>query len=123
VRRQALELSPARFEFDTGRLLKVLDDSLAEAQAQRELQAQAQRELQAQAQREAEAQPASARRAAPGVGGAAPRQVAERQPAAAPSTPRWRGSGQVPLPRRRRLLLGAGAAAMALAVVAFSTPS
>jgi hypothetical protein len=30
VRRQALELSPARFEFDTGRLLKVLDWTLAE---------------------------------------------------------------------------------------------
>jgi TIR domain len=30
VRRQALELSPARFEFDTSRLLKVLDLTLAE---------------------------------------------------------------------------------------------
>jgi Bacterial lectin/TIR domain len=30
VRRQALELSPARFDFDTGRLLKVLDWTLAE---------------------------------------------------------------------------------------------
>jgi ABC-type amino acid transport substrate-binding protein len=34
VRRQALELSPARFDFDTGRLLKVLDRTLAEVQAQ-----------------------------------------------------------------------------------------
>jgi TIR domain len=33
VRRQALELSPARFDFDTGRLLRVLDRTLAEAQA------------------------------------------------------------------------------------------
>jgi hypothetical protein len=33
VRRQALELSPSRFDFDTGRLLRVLDRSLAEAQA------------------------------------------------------------------------------------------
>jgi hypothetical protein len=33
VRRQALELSPSRFEFDTGRLLKVLDRTLAEPQA------------------------------------------------------------------------------------------
>jgi hypothetical protein len=33
VRRQALELSPARFDFDTGRLLKVLDNALAEARA------------------------------------------------------------------------------------------
>ncbi|HEY8113163.1 MAG TPA: toll/interleukin-1 receptor domain-containing protein, partial [Actinomycetes bacterium] len=31
VRRQALELSPNRFETDTGRLLKVLDKTLAEA--------------------------------------------------------------------------------------------
>jgi hypothetical protein len=31
VRRQALELSPARFDFDTNRLLKVLDATLAEA--------------------------------------------------------------------------------------------
>lgn len=30
VRRQALELSPARFDFDTSRLLKVLDNTLAE---------------------------------------------------------------------------------------------
>jgi TIR domain len=29
ARRQALELSPARFDFDTGRLLKVLDETLA----------------------------------------------------------------------------------------------
>ena len=33
VRRQALELSPARFDFDTGRLLKVLDMALAEVRA------------------------------------------------------------------------------------------
>jgi TIR domain len=33
VRRQALELSPSRFDFDTGRLLKVLDRTLAEVSA------------------------------------------------------------------------------------------
>jgi hypothetical protein len=33
VRRQALELSPARFDFDSGRLLKVLDRTLAEVRA------------------------------------------------------------------------------------------
>ena len=33
VRRQALELSPSRFDFDTGRLLRVLDSALAEAHA------------------------------------------------------------------------------------------
>ena len=34
VRRQALELSPTRFDFDTSRLLRVLDGTLAEVQAQ-----------------------------------------------------------------------------------------
>ena len=34
VRRQALELSPSRFDFDTGRLLRVLDRTLAEVQAE-----------------------------------------------------------------------------------------
>ena len=33
ARRQALELSPARFDFDTGRLLKVLDNVLADLRA------------------------------------------------------------------------------------------
>ena len=34
VHRQALELSPSRFEFDTGRLLKVLDSTLADVHAE-----------------------------------------------------------------------------------------
>jgi len=33
VRRQALELSPSRFDFDTSQLLRVLDRTLAEVQA------------------------------------------------------------------------------------------
>jgi hypothetical protein len=36
VRRQALELSPARFDFDTGRLFRVLDKTLAEVRAAQE---------------------------------------------------------------------------------------
>ena len=36
VRRQALELSPARFDFDTSRLLRVLDKTLAEVRAAQE---------------------------------------------------------------------------------------
>jgi hypothetical protein len=36
VRRQALELSPARFEYDTGRLLAVLDRTLAEVRTAHE---------------------------------------------------------------------------------------
>ena len=31
ARRQALELSPSHFDFDTGRLLEVLDKTLADA--------------------------------------------------------------------------------------------
>jgi hypothetical protein len=34
VRRQALELSPSRFDFDTGRLLRVLERTLGEVQAE-----------------------------------------------------------------------------------------
>jgi len=34
VYRQALELSPSHFEFDTSRLLKVLDSTLAEVDAE-----------------------------------------------------------------------------------------
>jgi hypothetical protein len=37
VRRQALELSPARFDFDTSRLLKVLDRTLAEVKSTAQL--------------------------------------------------------------------------------------
>jgi TIR domain len=101
VRRQALELSPSRFEFDTGRLLKVLDDTLAEAQAQRE----------------AQAQHADAGRAAPGVSSVAPSEVSAGQPTAPPPPPRRRVFDQVLLLRRRPLLLGAGTAAVALVVV------
>ena len=36
VRRQALELSPARFDFDTSRLLEVLDDALDEVRGEQE---------------------------------------------------------------------------------------
>jgi TIR domain len=39
VRRQALELSPARFDFDTGRLLKVLDRTLAEVRTAHDIAA------------------------------------------------------------------------------------
>src|SRR5829696_2255332 len=36
VRRQALELSPARFDFDTGRLIRVLDTTLVELRTEEE---------------------------------------------------------------------------------------
>jgi hypothetical protein len=40
ARRQALELSPSRFESDTGRLLKVLERTLADVNARRRLPSQ-----------------------------------------------------------------------------------
>ena len=46
ARRQALELSPSRFDFDTSRLLKVLDRTLAEVHATGQLKASQQREQQ-----------------------------------------------------------------------------
>jgi hypothetical protein len=101
VRRQALELSPSRFDFDTSRLLKVLDDTLAETQVQRE----------------AEEQHAGAGRAVRGPSGAAPSEVSAGQPTAPPATPRKHVFDQVLLLRRRPVLLGAGAAAVVLLVV------
>lgn len=44
ARRQALELSPSRFDFDTSRLLKVLDRTLADVHATGQLKASEQRE-------------------------------------------------------------------------------
>jgi len=57
VRRQALELSPNRFQSDTGRLLRAVDKTLAQAQAQRE--AKAAREAEAKAKQEADAKATS----------------------------------------------------------------
>jgi sugar lactone lactonase YvrE len=53
--RQAMQLSPNRFEVDTERLMPVLDKTLAEAQAKREAQAKAEREAAERAEREAQA--------------------------------------------------------------------
>jgi TIR domain-containing protein len=58
VRRQALELSPSRFDADIAKLLRVLDATLAEEQARREQAAQAAREAEEQARREQAAQAA-----------------------------------------------------------------
>ena len=121
VRRQALELSPARFDFDTSRLLKVLDRTLAEMRAPS---------------------------AAPGLSPAPPPEVpghqqqARRSPAsgippAAPATPAGRPppeSGKPPLRRLRRLsvrarvLAGAGVGvgvgvALILLIVAVVAPT
>jgi hypothetical protein len=66
VRRHALELSPSHFEFDTSRLLSVINSSLAgaatrardetEEQARREAEEQARRGAEEQARRDAEEQ-------------------------------------------------------------------
>src|SRR5829696_6411414 len=63
TRRQALQLTPARFEADIGRLLRVLVRTLAEQQAQRDAKAQAQREAKAKSQQDAEAEEVAAREA------------------------------------------------------------
>jgi TIR domain len=93
VRRQALELSPARFDFDTGRLLKVLGGALAEVRA-------------------AQATPSptqSAPQAAPATPPAAP-------PTSRPSAP----AGERPRRRsaRARVLAGAAVAVVLIVVVA-----
>ena len=55
VRRQALELSPSRFDFDIGRLLRVLDRTITEAKGQERVRQEAQ-QLQAQMRERAAAQ-------------------------------------------------------------------
>jgi hypothetical protein len=113
VRRQALELSPARFDFDTGRLLKVLDRTLTEVRATQE---------------QAPSTPAPAKQASGPSATELPqaperREQAERSPTpstppAAPATPAAArppaDSGKPPGEQRRRLstrarvLAGAG---------------
>jgi hypothetical protein len=78
VRRQALELSPARFEFDTSRLLKVLDWTLAEV---RTAQDDAALEV-APAGKVPDATPAAVQATPTG-----PQQDQQRVPPAAPSAP------------------------------------
>jgi hypothetical protein len=93
VRRQALELSPSRFEFDTGRLLKVLDGTLAEVRA-------------------AHAEPSptsSVPQAAPATPPAAP-------PSSGPSGPP--GERRRRRSTRARVLAGAGGAVVLIVVVA-----
>lgn len=91
TRRQALELSPSRFEHDTGRLLKVLDTTLAEARSAHEDPA---------------ATPASAAPRAvhrgPDDDGSAGGGTARGVPAGEDST----------TPRRRLLMIGAALAAL-----------
>ena len=82
VRRQALELSPSRFAFDTSRLLKVLDRTLAEVRTEHDDAASMREQAQkAPASTTTEAQQAPERReqAEPGL--------ASRVPSATPAAP------------------------------------
>src|SRR6266702_5015181 len=83
VRRQALELSPARFDFDTSRLLKVLDRSLAEVRAAQQDAAPTDTasDPSSAAQPETPEQRERAERSpAPGISPAGPATPAERSP-------------------------------------------
>jgi hypothetical protein len=106
VRRQALELSPARFDFDTSRLVKVLDRTLAEMRAARQDTAP----MPTPGQR-----PQAEQASASGVQRATPAASAGRS-ASEPGKP--------PLKRRRRLsvrarvLAGAGAGVALILVLA-----
>jgi ABC-type amino acid transport substrate-binding protein len=124
VRRQALELSPNRFDYDTSRLLKVLDTTLAEVRTQ---QFQADRPGSpepgppgsATSAHQASEQPTAARRdhttSSPPDGAAAP---LTRPPSPQPKPP----AKQRRPWRRPRLLvgIGAGLALLALLVVALA---
>jgi hypothetical protein len=127
VRRQALELSPARFDFDTGRLLKALDHTLAEVRATQEqagsIEAQTGKashsgvaKLQeAPGQREqAERNPASSiPRAAPATPvGAQPRSNSERPP----------GKQRRPLLTPTRVLVGAGLGVVLILLIVAMVP-
>lgn len=102
VRRQALELSPARFEFDTSRLLKVLDWTLAEV---RTAQDDAALEL-APAGKVPDPSPAAVQETP-----ARPEQEEQRVPPAAPSPPAGArppsDPGEPPDKQRRRLSIRA----------------
>jgi hypothetical protein len=90
VRRQALELHPARFDFDTGRLLKVLDGALAEVRA-------------------AQGEPSRAQ--------GAPQAVPATPPAPPPTSHPSAPPGERPRRRSTRMRLLAGAVAVVLIAV------
>ena len=97
VRRQALELSPAQFDFATSRLLRVLDRSLAEVRAARQDAAPTDTasDPSSAAQPEAPEQRERAERSStPGASPAEPAAPAERSPSE---------SGKPPPKRHRRL--------------------
>jgi TIR domain len=120
VRRQALELSPVRFDFDTSRLLKVLDRTLAEVRARQQEAASVPAQTGTAPGPSPTAGPAVQRR---GQAGRSPTPSLEPAAAATPAERPPSGSGRPPDERRRRpstrarVLAGAGAV-LVLVVVA-----
>jgi TIR domain len=115
VRRQALELSPARFDSDTGRLIKVLDKTLAELQTAHEGAASDSRDVTAPQDSEVRQQRSSE------LGPQLDRQVAgeDRETARARHEPHTPSSPPGFHDRRRVLIaVSAGAVVVAAAVTA-----
>jgi TIR domain-containing protein len=118
VRRQALELSPARFDFDTSRLLNVLDRTLAEVRAtQQDAPAPAGTapDLSPTAPPEPPEQREQAGRSpTPGIPPVAPATPAERSPSEADKPQHKRRRR---LSARARVLAGAGAGVVLILVI------
>lgn len=117
TRRQAMRLTPSRFEADIGRLLQVLDKTLLEEQAERAAKLEAQREADARAAKleaEARAAPEAAEQepARPEAGtGAVTEAPPPSRPGPAPVRQGPRGAG------RRVLVLASLATVVILAAV------
>src|SRR5690348_3510820 len=117
VRRQALELSPARFDFDTSRLLRVLDRSLAEVRAAQQDPAPTGTvsDPSPAAQPEAPDQPEQAERSpTPSIPPTGPATPAERSPAESGIPPPKRHRR---LSARARVLAGASAGAVLIVLI------
>ena len=118
VRRQALELSPARFDFDTSRLLRVLDRSLAEVRAAQQDAAPTDTasDPSSAAQPETPEQRERAERSpAPGISPAGPATPAERSPSEPGKPPPKRHRR---LSARARVLAGASVGVVLIVVIA-----
>jgi hypothetical protein len=123
-RRQALELSPARFDFDTGRLVKVLDETLKEVRGDTDAQPTAAAPVPGHVGPERLAAPARAPAAAPTE--PSPRHTAAVGSATAPLASTGEAvrpgraappSGRSKVSRRTMVLAGAGALVALVAVV------
>jgi glycerophosphoryl diester phosphodiesterase len=108
TRRQAMRLTPSRFEADIGRLLQVLDKTLLEEQAERAAKLEAQREAEARAAPEAAEQEPARPEAGTGAVAEAP---PPSRPGPDPVRQGPRGAG------RRVLVLASLVAVVVLAAV------